>query len=332
MRKNLIATLAVISASAILLSACGSSDSASEDTSAATTSEETTQETTAELSGSVRIDGSSTVAPYAEIAAELFMQENPGVQVSVATSGTGGGFEKFCNGETDGSNASRLIKDEEAAICAENGITNDNIQVANDGISVVVNIDNPIECLSIEQLSAIWTDGAALQTWGEVPGLEDSEVKDVPLTLYGPGSDSGTFGYFTEEVNGDDGLITTNFVDIGEDDNALIVGVEGELGAMGYVGWTYYNESRDQIKALQIDGGNGCVAPELENVASGDYSPLGRGLYVYASDSSLQREEVAAFFSFFLENQAEIASLAGGIPLTDAQLAENLAKLDGLLS
>ncbi|MGA1099478.1 MAG: substrate-binding domain-containing protein, partial [Candidatus Nanopelagicales bacterium] len=129
MKKNPIATLAVISVSAILLSACGSSDSASEDTSAATTSEETT----AELSGSVRIDGSSTVAPYAEIAAELFMQENPGVQVSVATSGTGGGFEKFCNGETDGSNASRLIKDEEAAICAENGINNDNIQVANDG-------------------------------------------------------------------------------------------------------------------------------------------------------------------------------------------------------
>ena len=332
LKRNLIATLAVLSASAILLSACGSSDSASEDTSAASTTEETTQETTAELSGSVRIDGSSTVAPYAEIAAELFMQENPGVQVSVATSGTGGGFEKFCNGETDGSNASRLIKDEEAALCAENGIANDNIQIANDGLSVVVNIENPLECLTVEQLNAIWTDGAALKTWGEVPGLEDSEVKDVPLKLYGPGTDSGTFGYFTEAINGEDGLITTNFTDIGEDDNALIVGVQGELGAMGYVGWTYYNESRDKVKALQIDGGNGCVAPELENVASGDYSPLGRGLYVYASDTSLEREEVAAFFRFFLENSATVAELAGGIPLTDAQLSENLAKLDGLLS
>jgi phosphate transport system substrate-binding protein len=270
------------------------------------------------------------VAPYSEVAAELFMAENPGVQVSVATSGTGGGFEKFCNGETDGSDASRLIKDEEAALCAENGINFANVQVANDGLSVVVNADNPIDCLTTAQLEAIWTEGAALKTWGEIPGLEDSEVKDVALKMYGPGTDSGTFGYFTEEINGEDGKITTNFVDVGEDDNALIIGVSGELGAMGYVGWTYYNESRDKVKALQVDGGNGCVAPELENVASGDYSPLGRGLYVYASDSSIARPEVYAFFKFYLENQEAIASAAGGIPLTDAQLAENLAKLDSL--
>ena len=319
LKKNLIAALALISASAILLSACGNGESQ-------------TQESSNGLSGVIRIDGSSTVAPYAEVAAELFMTENPGVQVAVATSGTGGGFEKFCNGETDGSNASRLIKDEEAANCESNGIAFDNLQVANDGLSVVVNIDNPIECLTVEQLSSIWTEGAALTTWGQVPGLEDSEVKDVPLKLYGPGTDSGTFGYFTEAVNGEDGLITTNFTDIGEDDNALIIGVQGELGAMGYVGWSYYNESRDKVKALQIDGGSGCVAPELENVASGDYSPLGRGLYVYASDTSLARAEVAAFYRFFLENHAEIASFAGGIPLTDEQLASELAKFDGLLS
>ncbi len=329
MKKNLIALVGILSASAILLSACGSdSDSSSEETSTSTSTE--TTDTAAELSGTIRIDGSSTVAPYSEVAAELFMAENPGVQVSVATSGTGGGFEKFCNGETDGSDASRLIKDEEAALCAENGINFANVQVANDGLSVVVNADNPIDCLTTAQLEAIWTEGAALKTWGEIPGLEDSEVKDVALKMYGPGTDSGTFGYFTEEINGEDGKITTNFVDVGEDDNALIIGVSGELGAMGYVGWTYYNESRDKVKALQVDGGNGCVAPELENVASGDYSPLGRGLYVYASDSSIARPEVYAFFKFYLENQEAIASAAGGIPLTDAQLAENLAKLDSL--
>lgn len=329
MKKNLIALVGILSASAILLSACGSdSDSSSEETSTSTSTE--TTDTAAELSGTIRIDGSSTVAPYSEVAAELFMAENPGVQVSVATSGTGGGFEKFCNGETDGSDASRLIKDEEAALCAENGINFANVQVANDGLSVVVNIDNPIDCLTTAQLEAIWTEGAALKTWGEIPGLEDSEVKDVALKMYGPGTDSGTFGYFTEEINGEDGKITTNFVDVGEDDNALIIGVSGELGAMGYVGWTYYNESRDKVKALQVDGGNGCVAPELENVASGDYSPLGRGLYVYASDSSIARPEVYAFFKFYLENQEAIATAAGGIPLTDAQLAENLAKLDSL--
>ncbi len=331
MKKNLIALVGILSASAILLSACGSdSDSSSEETSTSTSTSTETTDTAAELSGTIRIDGSSTVAPYSEVAAELFMAENPGVQVSVATSGTGGGFEKFCNGETDGSDASRLIKDEEAALCAENGINFENVQVANDGLSVVVNIDNPIDCLTTAQLEAIWTEGAALKTWGEIPGLEDSEVKDVALKMYGPGTDSGTFGYFTEEINGEDGKITTNFVDVGEDDNALIVGVTGELGAMGYVGWTYYNESRDKVKALQVDGGSGCVAPELENVASGDYAPLGRGLYVYASDSSIARPEVYAFFKFYLENQEAIASAAGGIPLTDAQLAENLAKLDSL--
>lgn len=331
MKKNLSATVALLSAGAILLSAC-SGGSSSTSTTPDTSGESQTQETSSDLSGVIRIDGSSTVAPYAEVAAELFMNANPGVQVAVATSGTGGGFEKFCNGETDGSNASRFIKDEEGERCADNGIGFDNLQVANDGLSVVVNIDIPIECLSIDQLSAIWTEGAALRTWGEVPGLENSEVKDVPLTLYGPGTDSGTFDYFTEAVNDKSGVITTNFVDIGEDDNALIIGVQGELGAMGYVGWTYYNESKDKVKALQIDAGSGCVSPELDNVASGEYSPLGRGLYVYASDTSLARPEVAAFYRFFLENHAEIASFAGGIPLSAAQLAENLAKLEGLLS
>ena len=325
MKKNLIALVGILSASAILLSACGSDS----DSSTSASTEETT-EAAAALSGTIRIDGSSTVAPYSEVAAELFMNENPGVQVSVATSGTGGGFEKFCVGETDGSDASRLIKDEEAAICAENGIVFEKIQVANDGLSVVVNADNPIECLTTAQLEAIWTEGAALTTWGQIPGLEDSEVKDVALKLYGPGTDSGTFGYFTEEINGEDGKITTNFVDVGEDDNALITGVTGELGAMGYVGWTYYNESRDKVKALQVDGGNGCVAPELENVASGDYAPLGRGLYVYASDTSIARPEVFSFFQFYLDNQEAIANAAGGIPLTEAQYAENLALVNSL--
>ena len=325
MKKNLIALVGILSASAILLSACGSDS----DSSTSASTEEAT-EAAAALSGTIRIDGSSTVAPYSEVAAELFMNENPGVQVSVATSGTGGGFEKFCVGETDGSDASRLIKDEEAAICAENGIVFEKIQVANDGLSVVVNADNPIECLTTAQLEAIWTEGAALTTWGQIPGLEDSEVKDVALKLYGPGTDSGTFGYFTEEINGEDGKITTNFVDVGEDDNALITGVTGELGAMGYVGWTYYNESRDKVKALQVDGGSGCVAPELENVASGDYAPLGRGLYVYASDTSIARPEVFSFFQFYLDNQEAIASAAGGIPLTEAQYAENLALVNSL--
>ena len=197
----------------LVLAACSSdsSDSA-EETTAATTeetaAEEAAEEAPTELTGSINLDGSSTVGPLSEVAAELFMQEYPGVQVTVAVSGTGGGFEKFCKGETDGNNASREIKDEEVANCEANGIASDNITVANDALTILVNQDNPLQCITIEQANQIWGADATVSTWGEVEGLDiPADFGDTSIALYGPGTDSGTFDFFTDIVNGEEGNI-----------------------------------------------------------------------------------------------------------------------------
>ena len=281
-----------------------------------------------ELSGTIRIDGSSTVAPLSEAAAELFQNENPGVQVTVGTSGTGGGFEKFCNGETDISDASRPIADDEIEACQGNDVAFEQVTVANDALSVLVHPDNPVDCLTVEQLGQIWAPGSTVSSWSQIEGLEPAF--DEQLQLYGPGTDSGTFDYFTDAVNGEEGAQRTNYNNIGEDDNTGIVGVEGSLGGMFYVGFSYYVENQDRVKALQIDGGNGCVEPSLETVQDGSYSPLGRGLFIYPSAQALERPEVLAFVRFYIESQAEIAEAAGYISLTEEQEDEALAKVESL--
>jgi phosphate transport system substrate-binding protein len=281
-----------------------------------------------ELSGTIRIDGSSTVAPLSEAAAELFQNENPGVQVTVGTSGTGGGFEKFCNGETEISDASRPIADDEVEACGANGVAFEQVTVANDALSVLVNPENPVECMSVEQLNQVWAPGSKVASWSEIEGLEPPF--DESLELYGPGTDSGTFDYFTDAINGEEGAQRTDYNNIGEDDNTGIVGVEGSLGGMFYVGFSYYVENQDRVKALQIDCGNGCVEPSLETVQDGSYAPLGRGLFIYPSAEALERPEVLAFVQFYLENQAEIAEAAGYISLTDEQEEEALAKIESL--
>jgi phosphate transport system substrate-binding protein len=271
------------------------------------------------------------VGPLSEPAAELFMQQFPGVQVTVAVSGTGGGFEKFCNGETDGNNASRQIKDEEIANCEANGIAYDNITVANDALTLLVNQDNPLQCITIEQANQIWGDGSTVATWGEVDGLDlPADFASTPISLYGPGTDSGTFDFFTEVVNGEEGSIRIDYTSIGEDDNAAVTAVAGDVGAMGYVPFAFYQESLDLVKGLEIDGGNGCVAPTAENVQDGSYSPLGRALYVYASDTALQKPETVEFFNFYIDNSDVIAEVAGAIGLTDAQKEEQRAKVAAL--
>jgi phosphate transport system substrate-binding protein len=282
-----------------------------------------------ELTGTILIDGSSTVAPLSEAAAELFMAENNGVQVTVATSGTGGGFESFCQGETDISDASRPIADDEITACEGNGIAFEQVTVANDALSVLVHPDNPVDCLTVEQLNQIWAPGSTLRSWSEIDGLEPAF--DEALDLYGPGTDSGTFDYFTDAINGEEGAQRTDYNNIGEDDNTGIVGVEGTPGGMFYVGFSYYAENQDRVKALQIDGGDGCVAPSLETVQDGSYSPLGRGLFIYPSDASLAKPQVQAFIEFYIDNQATIAEAAGYIPLTAEQEQEALAKVESLL-
>ena len=269
------------------------------------------------LSGEVLIDGSSTVAPVSEAAAELFMGENGGVQVSVATSGTGGGFERFCIGETDLSDASRLISDDEIARCGENDIAYEQLTVANDALSVVVNVDNPVDCLTVEQLNSIWAPDSTLSSWGDIEGLEADFAE--PLDLYGPGTDSGTFDYFTDAINGEEGAIRTDYTNIGEDDNTGVAGVEGSAGGMFFVGYTYYVENQDRVKALQVDGGGGCVEPSEATVQDGSYTPLGRGLFVYASDAALAKPQVQAFLEFYINQNDAITGAVGAIPLTQQQ-------------
>jgi phosphate transport system substrate-binding protein len=273
----------------------------------------------ADLSGRITADGSSTVGPFTTRAAERFQQENSGVQVTVGVSGTGGGFERFCAGETDLSNASRPIKDEESAICEENGLEFVEFQVANDALTVVVNNENDwATCLTVEQLNAIWKPGSEIDNWSDVP---DADFPDQRLRLFGAGTDSGTFDYFTDAVNGEEGASRSDY-SATEDDNVTVQGVSGDEGAMGYFGYSYYEENRDNLKALEIDGGDGCVAPSVETAQDGTYKPLSRPLFVYAKTESFAKPEVEAFIGYMLGNAASIAEEAQYVPLTDEQVQE----------
>jgi phosphate transport system substrate-binding protein len=281
------------------------------------------------LSGDIRVDGSSTVAPLTQAIAEEFKAENPEVNVTVGTSGTGGGFEKFCAGETDISDASRAIEPDEEKACQQNGIGYEAIQVANDALTVVVNPNNPVTCVTTDQLKSVWEPKSNVNNWSEIQGLQPSF--DSELALYSPGSDSGTFDFFTEEVNGEEGAQRTAGVnDIGEDDNATVTGVAGADGGMGYFGFSFFQENQEQLKALQIDGGDGCVGPSPQTAQDGTYF-LSRPLYVYPSDQALQNETVDEFLKFYLDNINSVAEQVGFISMTDQQLSESQSNLDSLI-
>jgi phosphate transport system substrate-binding protein len=282
-----------------------------------------------ELSGTIVIDGSSTVTPLITVAAEDFQAVNGGVQVTVATSGTGGGFEKFCVGETDISMASRPISDDESATCAENGIEPVEFIVANDALSVIVNPDNDwASCLTVEQLNTMWAPESEgnVTNWNQV----DPSFPDQELALFGAGSDSGTFDYFTDEINGEEGAIRTDY-NPSEDDNVTIVGVEGDVGAVGFLGLSYVLENEGRIAAVEVDGGGGCVAPSADTVIDGSYTPLGRPLFVYFKAESLQRPEVGAFAQYYADNQQTITETALFIPLSEEQAASQQAALDSII-
>ncbi|MTG90269.1 phosphate ABC transporter substrate-binding protein PstS family protein [Cellulosimicrobium sp. BIT-GX5] len=283
------------------------------------------------LSGEVSIDGSSTVEPLSSAAATLFRDEEPGINVTVATSGTGGGFKRFCAGETDISDASRPIKDEEIAACEEAGIEYTEIVIANDGLSVVVNPENDwLECITTEQLATIWGPDSegTVTSWNQV----DPSFPDEPLALYGAGTDSGTFDYFTEAINGEEGAIRTDYTP-SEDDNLTVQGVSGATGAMGFFGLSYAEENSDSVKLLAVDGGDGCVVPSKETVQDGTYSPLGRPLFIYVNNAKYaENEALRSFVDFYLANEEQIAADALFIDLTDEQAqtaADELASLVG---
>jgi phosphate transport system substrate-binding protein len=278
----------------------------------------------AQLSGTITVDGSSTVAPLSEAAAELFQQENPDVRVTVGTSGTGGGFEKFCAGETDISDASRAIEADEIKACEAKGIKYEEIQVANDGLSVVVNNQNTwANCLTTAQLKKIWDKGSTVNNWNQV----DPSFPNEPLKLFGAGTDSGTFDYFTDAINGEEGRSRSDY-SATEDDNVTVTGVSGAKGGLGYFGLSYLQENEGKIKGIQVDGGGGgCVAPSTETVQDGSYKPLSRPLFIYPSDAALKRPEVKAFAEFYVNNYQKIAEEALFVPLTEAQAAEAKQKV-----
>ena len=307
------AAAATLAAAALVLSGCGGQ------TSGGSTDED------GGLSGAVTTDGSSTVAPLTEAAADLFREEEPNVNVSVATSGTGGGFKAFCAGETDISNASRPIKEEEAAECEANGVEYTEIVAANDGLSVILNPENDWATnLTVEQIQKIWAPESegVVMSWSDV----DPSFPDVPLALFGAGTDSGTFDYFTEEINGETGAIRTDYSP-SEDDNITIQGVAGDEGAIGFLGLSYVEENEGVIIAAEVDG----VYPSTETVQDGTYTPLGRPLFIYVNNASyVDNPAVKAFVDFYVESSIEVAELALFVPLTDDQITlaqEELATL-----
>ncbi len=276
-----------------------------------------------ELSGTIVVDGSSTVAPLTSTAAELFQKEHPRVKITVGTSGTGGGFKKFCAGETDMSNASRPIKEDdefEGQACKRNGIAYEELTIANDGIAIVVNPGNDwAECLTVEQLKSIWEPAAQgrVNNWKQV----DPSFPDQKLTLFGAGTASGTFDFFTAAINGEEKASRADY-SATEDDNTTVQGVAGDKGALGYLGLSYYEENQGKLKVVKVDDGEGCVEPSRKTVQDGSYKPLGRPLFVYPTAKLLQRPEGLAFVEFFVERSDEIAERALFVPLTEEQKQE----------
>ena len=275
-------------------------------------------EITGGLTGNIKIDGSSTVFPITEAVAEEFGYLTDGnVRVVAGVSGSGGGFKKFCAGETDISNASRPIKQQEVDICEDAGVEYIEIPVALDGLSVMVNPENDfVECVSIKQLNTLWNPQAEgkIQQWDQIDPAWPAEK----IQLYGPGVDSGTFDYFTETVNGESQASRGDFV-ASEDDNVLVHGISGDKGSLGYFGYAYYLENRDKLKLLGIDGGDGCVIPSEETINNGTYRPLSRPVFIYLRKDSALKPHIQEFKRYFLSEDGgqKLATEVGYIPFPD---------------
>lgn len=309
-----LAALAVVGGS-VTLAACGSSSSSSDTSGGSGASG---------VSGKITIDGSSTVAPLTTAAAEAFNAKNPDVNITVGTSGTGGGFEVFCKGETDISNASREIKDEEAEACKKAGIDYVPVRVASDGITLVTKagVDVGKACLTFPELKKIWAPGSKVNNWSQV----GSGFKDLPLALAGAGSESGTYDFFNETILGEDakGEVIQSRQDYSasEDDNVTVRAVTDAEAGLGYFGFSYYEANTDTMQAFAVDGGKGCVEPTVDSITKGDY-PISRPLYVYVSKKALARPEVRAFVTDYVDNATQIATDATFVPAPQAALDES---------
>ncbi|MBY3621031.1 PstS family phosphate ABC transporter substrate-binding protein [Acinetobacter sp. CUI P1] len=328
--KRVISLFAVLSLS-FALAACGNGNNgtnnatgATEAPSSANSAEQSATPETS-LSGTIEIDGSSTVYPVTEAVAEEFGKENKDVRVTVGVSGTGGGFKRFAAGETAISNASRPIKESEAELAKAAGIEYLELEVAYDGLSVIVNPENDwVDHLTTEELHEIFKPGSTVTKWSDVR----SEWPAEQIKIFSPGADSGTFDYFTETIN-DEAQASRNDAQVtfSEDDNTLVQGIAGEKYALGYFGFAYFEENQDKLKLVPIDGGKGPIAPSAETINDGTYAPLSRPLYIYVNKAFLDKPEVKVFVTYYLEHAAELSEEVGYIRLPQEMYDEDLAKL-----
>lgn len=324
MKKWKYLTMTAVMGSALMLGACGGDNStqngnSAESNSAATSGQEAENK---KLQGTVAGDGSSTVAPIIEAVVEEYAGAQPEVKVSVGVSGTGGGFEKFIAGETDFSNASRSIKDEEKAKLDEAGIAYTELALAYDGLSVVVNPENDWATdLTVEQLKQIWTEDGKTKKWSDL----DPSWPAEEIVFYSPGTDSGTYDYFDEVILDGADLVST--ATLSEDDNMLVQGVAGDKNAIGYFGYAYYLENKDKLSIVKING----VEPTNDTIEQGEYTPLSRPLFTYVKNDSIKENEASYdFMKFMLENAGDMAEAVGYVRLPDEKYAEGLSTLEGL--
>ncbi|MDQ6418379.1 PstS family phosphate ABC transporter substrate-binding protein [Paenibacillus sp. LHD-117] len=282
-----------------------------------------TEEPAVKLSGEIKVDGSSTVFPLTEAAAEEFGKEHKDVRVPVGVSGTGGGFKQFCAGEIAIADASRPIKDEEAEDCKTAGIEYTELSVAYDGLSVVVSKDNDfIDHLTVEELNKIFVTGSTVKTWKDVRDTWPAEE----IVMFSPGADSGTYDYFNEAIL-DKAGIRNDMITFSEDDNTLVTGVSGSKFGIGYFGFAYYEENADKLKVVPIDGGNGPIEPTYDTIKDSTYAPLSRPLFIYANNKELERPEVKEFVKFYIANIGSMAGEVGYVALPDEKYTEEAAKI-----
>ena len=309
-----ISLSAIVGVSLLALTACGGQ----------TTQQAAAGGEGAALTGEVKVDGSSTVYPITEAVAEEFLAANPDVRVPVGVSGTGGGFKKFIANEIDINDASRKIKDKEAEEAKAAGINYEEFEIAYDGLSVIVNPQNDwVDSLTVEELKKIWEPNSTVKTWKDIRPEWPAEA----IKFYAPGTDSGTFDYFTETINGESGAIRQDFT-ASEDDNILVQGVAGDKNSLGFFGFAYYEENQDKLKLVKVDGGNGPIEPTFDTIKDGTYAPLSRPLYIYVNTASLEKPEVKAFVKFYIENAKEMAPAVGYIALPDELYTKDLEKLE----
>lgn len=296
----------------VLMTSCGSKDNTS-----GTSGDKVS-------GGSISIDGSSTVYPITEAVAEEFRVENGGIQITVGVSGTGGGFKKFSRGETDINDASRPIKEQEAATCKENNISFVELKVAFDGLAVLINKENTwVTDITVEELKMIWEPAAQekITRWNQIR----KEWPAEEFHLYGPGVASGTYDYFTEAIVGKSGESRGDFT-ASEDDNVLVQGIAGDKNALGFFGLAYYEENKEQLKLVGVNNGSGIIIPSVETVKNGTYAPLSRPVFIYVSDAGVKKPEVVSFVNFYLSNASQLVPDVGYIPLPDEEYKKEAEK------